>query len=376
MCFFFRNIMKIYLVGGAVRDYLLGTNSEDKDWVVVGSTVEEMVALGFKPVGKSFPVFIHPDSKEEYALARTEKKVAQGYHGFTFHTGPSVSLNEDLLRRDLTINAMAMDGNGNIIDPYHGREDLKNKILRHVSPAFSEDPLRVLRLARFVARFGFEVDPETRRLVELMVVSGELNSLTKERVWQEFSKGLSEKYPYAMLLFLFETGVMQSVFPELYLAFDENKDAIKKILESDDLINLDLSQRLASMVIFFESEKQVRDFLTSLRVPKKIFNYVITFYRIFKLYKEVSKFDAETILSLFEVGDAFRQLERFESMLCLLKRIENCLDIESDLFEYDLNRIFQEIQALDIEKFIIGKAESDIQQIIRDERLKAIQALL
>ncbi|MBN3858981.1 multifunctional CCA tRNA nucleotidyl transferase/2'3'-cyclic phosphodiesterase/2'nucleotidase/phosphatase [Neisseriaceae bacterium PsAf] len=368
--------MKIYLVGGAVRDYLLGTNSEDKDWVVVGSTVEEMVALGFKPVGKSFPVFIHPDSKEEYALARTEKKVAQGYHGFTFHTGPSVSLNEDLLRRDLTINAMAMDGNGNIIDPYHGREDLKNKILRHVSPAFSEDPLRVLRLARFVARFGFEVDPETRRLVELMVVSGELNSLTKERVWQEFSKGLSEKYPYAMLLFLFETGVMQSVFPELYLAFDENKDAIKKILESDDLINLDLSQRLASMVIFFESEKQVRDFLTSLRVPKKIFNYVITFYRIFKLYKEVSKFDAETILSLFEVGDAFRQLERFESMLCLLKRIENCLDIESDLFEYDLNRIFQEIQALDIEKFIIGKAESDIQQIIRDERLKAIQALL
>ncbi|MCV2509527.1 MAG: hypothetical protein N4Q32_03715, partial [Neisseriaceae bacterium] len=168
----------------------------------------------------------------------------------------------------------------------------------------------------------------------------------------------------------------QSVFPELYLAFDENKDAIKKILESDDLINLDLSQRLASMVIFFESEKQVRDFLTSLRVPKKIFNYVITFYRIFKLYKEVSKFDAETILSLFEVGDAFRQLERFESMLCLLKRIENCLDIESDLFEYDLNRIFQEIQALDIEKFIIGKAESDIQQIIRDERLKAIQALL
>ncbi|QRN41469.1 MAG: multifunctional CCA tRNA nucleotidyl transferase/2'3'-cyclic phosphodiesterase/2'nucleotidase/phosphatase [Neisseriaceae bacterium] len=368
--------MEVYLVGGAVRDYLLGTNSEDKDWVVVGSTIEEMIGLGFKPVGKSFPVFIHPDTKEEYALARTEKKVARGYHGFTFYTGSSISLNEDLLRRDLTINAMAMDSNGNIIDPYQGREDLNNKILRHVSPAFSEDPLRILRLARFIARLCFQVHPETRHLVEIMVESGEINSLTKERIWQEFSKGLSEKYPYEMLLFLFETGVMKSIFPELHFAFEMNKKAIKNMLNPDHLMNIDLSQRLVSILIFFRSETKIREFLVLLKVPKKIVHYVMTFYCILKLCREVSEFKSETILMLFELGDAFRHPERFENMLSLLKRIKNYLNIQSDLFEYNLDNIFQKIQSLDISKLIIGKVGLDVQKAIRGARLKQIEALL
>ena len=187
--------MEIYQVGGAVRDRLLDRTVTDRDWVVVGSTPEEMESLGYKPVGRDFPVFLHPETREEYALARTERKSGQGYKGFTFHTSPDICLEDDLARRDLTINAMAEDEEGKLIDPFGGREDLEAGILRHVSPAFVEDPLRVLRVARFAARFGFKIAPETLSLMKEISESGELDTLVAERVWSEMESALAEKYP-------------------------------------------------------------------------------------------------------------------------------------------------------------------------------------
>jgi len=207
--------MKIYRVGGSVRDGLLGLKVQDHDYVVVGATPEEMVERGFKPVGKDFPVFLHPESKEEYALARTERKTARGYKGFQVYTAPDVTLEQDLARRDLTINAIAEDEAGNIIDPYGGVKDLRAGILRHVSPAFAEDPVRVLRVARFAARFGFQLAPETLALMRGMAENGEVDALVPERVWQELSRGLMEKTPSRMFLVLRDCGALARILPEV-----------------------------------------------------------------------------------------------------------------------------------------------------------------
>jgi len=214
---------QIYLVGGAVRDQLLGIPNYDRDWVVVGATPEEMLAQGFVQVGKDFPVFLHPETKEEYALARTERKQGQGYHGFKVFADPSVSLEADLMRRDLTINAMAQDPEtGEIIDPYGGRQDLENRVLRHVSPAFSEDPLRVLRVARFAAKlapFGFKLADETQALVQQMATSGELEALTPERVWQEVVKVLNTDQPAVFFEALRQVEALKVLFPEIDCLF-------------------------------------------------------------------------------------------------------------------------------------------------------------
>jgi tRNA nucleotidyltransferase (CCA-adding enzyme) len=214
--------MQVYLVGGAVRDHLLGHPYHEKDYVVVGATPEQLLALGYQPVGKDFPVFLHPESKEEYALARTERKSGQGYHGFEFYTDVSVTLEDDLIRRDLTINAMAMDEEGQIYDPYQGQQDLANKILRHVSNAFVEDPLRVLRVARFAARYkplGFSIATETLDLMRQLAESGELNALTPERVWKETARALME--PHADIYFevLEACGALKVLFPEIQALF-------------------------------------------------------------------------------------------------------------------------------------------------------------
>lgn len=210
--------MQIYLVGGAVRDQLLGYPVHEKDWVVVGATAQELAQRGYQPVGKDFPVFLHPQTKEEYALARTERKTAPGYTGFEFHASPDVTLEQDLSRRDLTINAIAMDTKGNLYDPYHGREDITNRILRHVSPAFSEDPVRILRLARFAARYhhlGFRVAPETLELMKTMVAKGEVDALVPERVWKETSRALSERSADAFFTTLRECNALARLIPEL-----------------------------------------------------------------------------------------------------------------------------------------------------------------
>ncbi len=223
--------MKTYLVGGAVRDALMGQPVRDRDYVVVGATPEEMVALGYTPVGRDFPVFLHPETKEEYALARTERKTAKGYHGFSFHTDPEVTLEMDLVRRDLTINsiaakaiytrASAIFSNENmaqfeLVDPYHGQRDIADKVLRHVSLAFAEDPVRILRVARFAARFaGFSVAPETMTLMRRMVASGEVDALVAERVWQELARGLMEAKPSRMFQVLRQCGALEVLLPEV-----------------------------------------------------------------------------------------------------------------------------------------------------------------
>jgi tRNA nucleotidyltransferase (CCA-adding enzyme) len=208
--------MKTYVVGGAVRDRLLGLPVQDHDHVVVGATPEDMLAQGFKPVGKDFPVFLHPDSREEYALARTERKTAPGYKGFVFHAEPDVTLEEDLARRDLTINALAQDESGALVDPFGGQADLAARVLRHVGPAFAEDPVRVLRVARFAARFpDFRVAEETLALMRLMADNGEVDHLVPERVWQELSRGLMEVRPSRMIEVLHACGALAKVLPEL-----------------------------------------------------------------------------------------------------------------------------------------------------------------
>ena len=208
--------MKIYQVGGSVRDKLLGLPAVDRDYVVVGATVDEMIALGYQPVGKDFPVFLHPKTREEYALARTERKSGRGYTGFAFQASPEVTLEEDLRRRDLTINAMALAPDGTLIDPYGGARDVEAKVLRHVSDAFSEDPLRVLRLARFSARFtDFTVAPETLTLCKYLVEDGEVRELVAERVWQEISRGLMEAQPSRMFEVLRDCGALAVLAPEL-----------------------------------------------------------------------------------------------------------------------------------------------------------------
>ncbi|MYM40600.1 multifunctional CCA addition/repair protein [Duganella qianjiadongensis] len=208
--------MQIYVVGGAVRDRLLGLAVQDHDHVVVGATPEDMLALGFRPVGKDFPVFLHPKTQEEYALARTERKTAPGYRGFVFHTSPEVTLEQDLIRRDLTINAIACAEDGTLTDPYGGVRDLEQRIFRHVSPAFEEDPVRILRVARFAARFAdFSIAPETMALMQQMVAKGEVDALVPERVWQELSRGLMEARPSRMLEVLRACGALARIVPEL-----------------------------------------------------------------------------------------------------------------------------------------------------------------
>jgi len=205
--------LQTYIVGGAVRDGLLGLPIKDRDYVVVGSTVDEMLSLGFKPVGKDFPVFLHPQTHEEFALARTERKIGSGYKGFTVHASPEVTLHEDLARRDLTINAIAQDADGNLIDPFNGLADIQAKMLRHVSDAFIEDPVRILRTARFAARFTrFKVAGQTNTLMQSMVRNGEVDALVAERVWQELAKGLMEVKPSRMFEVLRACDALQKYY--------------------------------------------------------------------------------------------------------------------------------------------------------------------
>ncbi len=223
------SLMKAYLVGGAVRDTLLNLPVRERDWVVLGETPDTMLQRGFTEVGKDFPVFLHPKTKDEYALARTERKTSYGYKGFSVHTTPDVSLEDDLLRRDLTINAMALLDNGEVFDPYGGQEDLKNRVFRHVSPAFCEDPVRVLRIARFCARYqhlGFSIALETQELMKKMVKQGEIDHLVAERVWAETEKALGEQSPAAYFQALRDCGALARIFPELDALFGVPQTAI------------------------------------------------------------------------------------------------------------------------------------------------------
>src|SRR5256714_2433861 len=320
--------VKIYAVGGAVRDELLGLPVADRDHVVVGSTPEEMVRLGYKPVGKDFPVFLHPRTHEEHALARTERKVARGYKGFQIHAAPDVTLEQDLGRRDLTINAMARDEAGQLVDPFGGAADLERGLLRHVSPAFVEDPVRILRVARFAARFGFAVAPETMALMRSMVANGEADALVPERVWQEFSKGLMEGEAALMFPVLAEAGLLRKLLPELNLAFEHGRPAndparvLVRSLECAAAERLGLAPRFALVACGAPTVRATRALSERLRAPGDCRDLALLARQHGQTIKRAPTLGARDLLALLERSDALRRPERFDELLAVLSCVE------------------------------------------------------
>ncbi len=340
-------LMKVYLVGGAVRDQLLGIPFHERDWVVVGATPQQLLNKKFRQVGRDFPVFLHPETKEEYALARTERKSAPGYYGFDCDFSSTVTLEEDLGRRDLTINAMAMDEQGNLIDPYQGQQDLNNRILRHVSPAFIEDPVRVLRVARFAARFhclGFKLANETRSLMYSMVKRGELMHLVPERVWQELQRSLSEKNPEQFILSLRSCDALKVVLPELnslfgvpnpYQHHHEIDSGVHTLmaLEAAVILSPDPVVRFAALVHDLgkaltpigtwpkhhgheEKGVSVIELLCSrLRIPNDYRQLAILVSRFHLSIHRLFELRASTIVTLLEQCDAFRRPQLFYDLL-------------------------------------------------------------
>ena len=307
--------MKIYAVGGSVRDELLGLPVTDRDFVVVGTTPQEMVKLGYKPVGKDFPVFLHPDTKEEYALARTERKTARGYHGFEFHAAPDVTLEQDLARRDLTINAIARDEAGTLIDPFGGAADLKARVLRHVGPAFGEDPVRILRVARFAARFGFEIAPETLQQMRAMVAHGEAAALVAERVWQELARGLMEERPSRMFEVLAECGASAIVVPELATLIAGAAGARRlAALDAAAKRGLGLAARFA-VIAMHAGEQAINSMCERLRVPQDCRELALAAARCCADVANAAELRAAALLKLLHETDALRRPERFAQLL-------------------------------------------------------------
>jgi len=372
--------MQVYCVGGAVRDELLGRAVKDHDYVVVGATPEQMTALGYRPVGKDFPVFLHPKTQEEYALARTERKTAKGYKGFQVYAAPEVTLEQDLARRDLTINAIARDAEGALIDPYRGVDDLKARVLRHVGPAFVEDPVRILRLARFAARFAdFTVAEETLALMREMVENGEVDALIPERVWQELAKGMMEAKPSRMFDVLRQCGALKKILPEVDRLFGvpqppqhhpEVDTGVHVMLVVDYAAaqNFDLPVRFAALMhdlgkgttpaemlprhIGHEQRGVglVKDVCKRLRVPNDCRDVaVITANFHGKAYRAL-EMRPDTVVQLLHDTDALRQPQRFEAFLQACESdvrgrpgFETCAFPEADY----LRRALEAAQAVD-----------------------------
>lgn len=339
--------MQIYLVGGAIRDKLLKRPVKEKDWVVVGATPDDMLAQGYRPVGKDFPVFLHPDTNEEYALARTERKTGTGYKGFTCDASTSVTLEEDLLRRDLTINAIAEDNQGHIIDPFKGQQDLNNKILRHVSPAFAEDPVRVLRVARFAARYaylGFRIAEQTLELMQNMASAGELDYLVPERVWQELQKALAEQHPDIFFETLRASHALAIIIPEIDRLFGVPQTAehhpeidtgvhTLMVLQQASLLSNSTSVRFAALThdlgkaatpkeewprhIAHEERGAVlvEQMCKRLKIPNAYKDLAVLVARYHLQCHRAFELRANTLLNLFEKAGAFRNPEKFEQFL-------------------------------------------------------------
>jgi len=339
--------MKTYLVGGAVRDELLGLKAEEKDWVVVGSSPQEMLDAGYKAVGKDFPVFLHPKTREEYALARTERKTAPGYHGFEFHAAPEVTLEQDLQRRDLTMNAIAKDEQGELIDPFNGQQDIEQRLIRHVSAAFAEDPVRILRAARFAARFhpqGFRIADETLALMSSMVESGEVDALVSQRVWAETHKALCEDKPSVFFETLRQCGALQRLFPELERLYGvpqpekwhpEIDTGIHTMMVLDQAARLTAKPevRFAALVHDLGKGTTPKDILPShhgheersvklvqalckrLRAPAKYCELAVHVARFHGHYHRIDEMRPDTIVKTLSSLDAFRKPERFRLFL-------------------------------------------------------------
>lgn len=364
--------MKIYVVGGAIRDQLLGLPVKDLDYVVVGASPEQMLAQGYTPVGQDFPVFLHPVTHAEYALARTERKVAPGYKGFVFHADPEVTLEQDLARRDLTINAMAKEADangqpvGDVIDPYGGQKDLHNKLFRHIGPAFSEDPVRLLRIARFAARFSdFSIEPSTLTLLKEIHSSGELNALVKERVWQEISRGLMSEKPSRMLAVLSEIGVFELFFPKL-----NSKDA--SLLSDIDLAakyQLNLPQRCAVLLSNLKTQ-DINAWTMLWGIPADCRDHAVL-VRELKEGLNSPTLDPKNLLDLLNRTDVWRKPERFDELI----KVANLLKLPTE----QLTKSYDLAKKVDIAQVVqdVGEQGSStgtkIKQLIEDRRLLAIK---
>ena len=321
--------MKIYAVGGAIRDTLMGFPMNDIDYVVVGSSVEEMLAKGFRPVGKDFPVFLHPETQAEYALARTERKTGKGYKGFLFHADPDVTLEQDLARRDLTINAMAQevaaDGKliGPLIDPYNGQRDLAEKVFRHVSDAFAEDPLRLLRVARFAARFPeFIVADETMAALKAIVVSGELNALSPERIWQELARGLVASKPMRMFQVLLDAGAAKAILSPSLVAELQSEIGRVNLMTNLHKTPTKLESRCA-IVLMNTPAREIRSWSECVRMPIEVRDFSEIFSELNLFINEHSQgaYPAVDVLSWFNRADAWRKPERTQALLDLMHSI-------------------------------------------------------
>ena len=402
--------MKTYLVGGAVRDQLLNIKSKDRDWVVVGSTSDEMLQQGFKQVGADFPVFLHPKSQEEYALARTERKQGHGYQGFTVHFSEDVTLEEDLIRRDLTINAMAKDEAGNIVDPFMGQQDLTNKVLRHVSPAFQEDPLRVLRVARFTARFhhlGFTIAPETLSLMQDISNSGELAHLTAERVWVETERALTEKSPWVFFEVLKDCHALKTCYPELDTLFgvpqppkhhpeiDTGLHSIM-VLKQASLLSADPAVRFSALMHDLGKgltpkenwPKHIKHEVLGLPLINKMCDRLRIPNRFRELTLKVAQFHthahkafelkASTLWKLFKQTDALRKPERFdEILLACMADSQGRTGFEERPYPQAayLKDMFLAAQSVDIKDLVAQGIEgAQLGQAIEEARIAAIAA--
>ena len=397
--------MEIYLVGGAVRDKLLGLPVKDRDWVVVGATPEDMSARGYKMVGADFPVFLHPQTKEEYALARTERKSGRGYKGFTVYAGPDVTLEQDLARRDLTINAMAEDVSGRLIDPFGGVSDLKHGILRHVSPAFAEDPLRVLRVARFAARFGYPVAHETQALMRALVEAGEMEALVAERVWSELERALGEKQPVRFFEVLRECGALQRLLPELDALFGvpqppEHHPEIDTgvhtllVLAQATRLSPDAHVRFAALLHDLgkgttppsewpkhrgheeRSVDLVRAACRRLRTPNEYRDLALLVARYHLHCFRAAELRDATLLETLEALDAFRRPERVEGFaLACEADFRGRTGYEDRPFPQGavFRRAFAAAQAVDTAAIAAGQSGPQVGEAIRLARINAIR---
>jgi tRNA nucleotidyltransferase (CCA-adding enzyme) len=401
--------VKIYRVGGAVRDRLLGLPLKDIDWVVTGATAEQMLALGYKSIGKDFPVFLHPESKQEYALARSERKTGPGYRGFEIDADPEITIEQDLQRRDLTINAIAEDEDGNLVDPWGGQRDIEARCLRHVSEAFVEDPVRVLRVARFAARFhdlGFRLAPETRDLIEQMGTAGELESLVAERVWSELSRALDEPAPQQFFLTLRECNVLARLFPEIDALFGVPQTAryhpeidtgihLMMALAKSAELGFDNATRFAVLMhdlgkattaaeilpSHHGHEKRgtllVRDFCKRWRVPRAHTELALITTEYHTLVHRALELKPSTLLELMTRADSFRKPERFRKMLdaCIAdlrgrKGFENAAYPQADFLE----RLGERLRDMDIEAIQSEKPGGKaLGEAIRGARLQLIR---
>ena len=381
--------MQVFLVGGAVRDELLGLEVVDRDWVVVGSSPEELLSAGYHPVGKDFPVFLHPVSREEYALARTERKTGSGYHGFSFYASPDVTLEQDLSRRDLTINAMAKSKEGELIDPFHGAADLKAKVFRHVSAAFQEDPVRVLRLARFAARWpDFKVASETLSLAQAMVEHKEIEALVAERVWTEFAKGLMSTQPSRLFEVLMDCNAFGVLMPDL-LELEVSPMAKQDFFESLNVA----AHRSCSLEIRFAlclypytpkhlSTTQAKGLCESLKVPASCKELALLVLDLAKTLQNTETLNAQKTLSLIETLDGFRRPERLqEGFEACAIAAQNTQDDSSSKHLPNLKKALEHALALNPQELSAsalsrGLKGTEIGQFIHLERLRAIDTLL